>query len=359
MFSSSDNTIFSNDGLRVGYILLDVSLTIILINTKATSLLLYSDQNLVGSNLLLHVTPVFRSLFIYTLRDLTIQEGYTRWIQAENVQFCISRSSSLTYVLSIEPSTIQRQPIRKLDLTSNLTEVSHELRAPLFNIQSFLEFLYEYDSNLTRSQRLETLEIATAETERLGRVVTNMLDFSKLKNDSSQRYQLFNGSQILTHILKSNSVVAFNKRILLCSKTDAQRFDPTLLGSYDIVAQILTNLVTNALKFTYPYGTILLRVRVLRRIDLNNSWKKTIVRFSVLDSGIGIPRSETDVVFSRFSRSKKAPGSLVGTGLGLSLVQELLKVLDSNMCMSTYTRRGCHVGFDLLISDCYSKGDIS
>nr|BDA98523.1 two-component sensor kinase [Proteomonas sp. NEIS-1375] len=359
MFSRTDNTILSNNSLSIGYILLDVSFTIVLINSKATSLVVHSDKNLVGSNLLLHMSPLFRSLFLYTLVDLSTQDGYTKWIQSEDVRFRISRPSSDAYVLSIEPSNVQKQTTQKFDLTPNITGVSHELRAPLFNIQSFLEFLYEYDSNLTSSQRLEILEIATAETERLGRVVTNMLDFSKLKNDFSQKSQIFSGSQILTHILKSNSVVAFNKRILLCNKIDTRRLDLPLVGSYDIVAQILTNFVTNALKFTYPYGTILLRIRVLRCIDLTHYWGKTIVRFSVLDSGIGIPQSETDVIFSQFSRAKKAPSSLVGTGLGLSLVRELLNVLDSNLCMSTYSKKGCHVGFDLLVSDSYDRSDIS
>ena len=345
------DNILTNEPSEVGKVLLDRKLTIILYNLEATIVNSKFVSNVLGSSLLLHLDPHFRIKIIHEFVELRSQVRKAIWIRHGNIDFRLFLVKRIVlsdiYILSIKSYTGTITGTTKTHVPEDLSGVSHELRAPLFNIQSFLEFLYEYDMELTQTQRLEFLEIATSETERLRRVVTNMLDFSRLKNHPVQNRTIFKVTQPFINTLRIHCVMASNKRLIVSQKIDVRSDKSFLVGSYDVVVQVLTNLVTNALKFTYPYGSVLLRGKHLQTISIHKSRSTPIVRFSVIDEGIGINPFETETIFTPFSRGDTTRNSLVGTGLGLPLAHELLKLLSSSISLSTYPGKGSHIFFDL------------
>lgn len=346
----TDN-ILTNDTSEVGKVLLDRKLTIVLYNLDVSLVSSGFVSSVLGSSLLLHLDPHFRIKIIHEFAELRSQLRKGIWIRCGHIDFRLflvkKAALSEMYILSIKPHAGTTPGITKTHVPEDLSGVSHELRAPLFNIQSFLEFLYEYDMELTQTQRLEFLEIATSETERLRRVVTNMLDFSKLKNHPIQKKSLFKVTQPFINTLQVHCVMASNKRLIVSQKVDVRSDKSFLVGSYDVVVQVLTNLVTNALKFTYPYGSVLLRGKQLQTIGIHKSRSNSIVRFSVIDEGIGINPFKTETIFTPFSRGDTTRNSLVGTGLGLPLAHELLKLLSSSIVLVTYPGKGSHIFFDL------------
>lgn len=354
----ADN-ILTNAPSEVGKVLLDRKLTIVLYDLDAGLISSGFGSNVLGSSLLLHLDPHFRIKIIHEFAELRSQLRKAIWIRCGHIDFCLflvkKTILSDIYILSIKPYAGITTGTTKTHVPEDLSGVSHELRAPLFNIQSFLEFLYEYDTELTQTQRLEFLEIATSETERLRRVVTNMLDLSKLKNHPSQNRSIFKVTQPFINTLRVHCVMASNKRLIVSQKVDVGSDTSFLVGSYDVVVQVLTNLVTNALKFTYPYGAVLLRGKQLQTIGIHRSRSNSIVRFSVIDEGIGINPFKTEKVFTPFSRGDTTRNSLVGTGLGLPLAHELLKLLSSSIALVSYPEKGSHIFFDL---DTITKDDI-
>src|SRR6056300_1520198 len=112
--------------------------------------------------------------------------------------------------------------------------LSHEIRSPLVNIKSFLETLYEYHFQLTDAQRLEFLQLA------------------KLNSNPTPRFQSFCIEDLLNQLLKSYDITTLVKEIILHHK--CQKILPKSLGNQDLILQVLVNLLTNSIKFTYPKG---------------------------------------------------------------------------------------------------------
>ncbi|MEO1670392.1 MAG: histidine kinase dimerization/phospho-acceptor domain-containing protein, partial [Cyanobacteria bacterium J06631_2] len=138
-----------------------------------------------------------------------------------------------------------------------ISNVSHELRTPLFNIKSFIETLSEYGEDLTHVQRREFLDTANHETDRLTRLVNDVLDLSRL--ESSRTYDLSEVylSQPIEQTLRTCQLNAKDQGIKLYQEIEAEL--PGVVGNYDLLLQVLTNLVGNSLKFTNDGGKVTVR----------------------------------------------------------------------------------------------------
>jgi two-component system, OmpR family, sensor histidine kinase NblS len=202
-----------------------------------------------------------------------------------------------------------------------ISNVSHELRTPLFNIKSFIETLAEYGEDLTEKERKEFLETANHETDRLTRLVNDVLDLSRL--ESSRIYQLepVDIIQPIEQTLRTYQLNAKDKNIQLSHQIDQDL--PSVLGHYDLLLQVLTNLVGNSLKFTLSGGKVSIRSYKIK--DKSNQ-KQPIekVRIEIADTGIGIDKEDQNAIFERFFRVENRVHTLEGTGLGLSIVKNII-----------------------------------
>jgi two-component system, OmpR family, sensor histidine kinase NblS len=229
-----------------------------------------------------------------------------------------------------------------------ISNVSHELRTPLFNIKSFIETLHEYGNELSEEQKSEFLDTANRETDRLTRLVNDVLDLSRLESGRTYRFESVEFSPLFEQVLRTYKLNAKDKGVELLSEV---RLDlPRVWGNYDLLLQVFSNLVGNALKFTNAGGAVTMRAYVSH--DQNTNAPSQIVervRVEVSDNGIGIDAQDQQRIFDRFFRVENRVHTLEGTGLGLSIVQNIIEKHHSTIHLKSEVGVGTTFWFDLSI----------
>jgi two-component system sensor histidine kinase NblS len=207
-----------------------------------------------------------------------------------------------------------------------ISNVSHELRTPLFNIKSYVETLHDMWDQLNDDQRQEFLFTANAETDRLTRLVNDVLDLSRLESDRVWSFEPMELDTAIEQTLRSYRLNAQDKGVSL--ELDLSADLPRVRGNYDMMLQVFDNLVGNALKFTPPGGMVQLRAYPwpdtcpVQQSD--NCSPLPRIRVEIADSGSGIGEDDCRQVFERFFRVENAVHTEAGTGLGLSIVRGIL-----------------------------------
>jgi two-component system sensor histidine kinase NblS len=226
-----------------------------------------------------------------------------------------------------------------------ISNVSHELRTPLFNIKSFIETLSEYGEDLTHVQRREFLDTANHETDRLTRLVNDVLDLSRL--ESSRTYDLSEVylSQPIEQTLRTCQLNAKDKGIELYQEIETDL--PPVLGNYDLLLQVLTNLVGNSLKFTNAGGKV--TVCAYQTKAESNTLNQSAVKIEIVDTGIGISAEDKEAIFERFFRVENRVHTLEGTGLGLSIVRNIIEKHNSRVYIDSEVGVGTSFWFELPI----------
>ncbi len=197
--------------------------------------------------------------------------------------------------------------------TMFFSNVSHEFRTPLTLITGPLEEALA-DTALSAEAR-ERLELAQRNTLRLQKLVNNLLDFSRIEAGRVQG--IFEPVDLveLTEDLVSSFRSTFEKAGLALNVRAAGPVDPVYVDR-DMWEKIVLNLLSNAFKYTLRGG-----------VEVTLAPSPGEVRLVIEDTGVGIPAGELPKIFQRFQRVEGAPGrSIEGTGIGLALVQELVKL---------------------------------
>jgi len=188
--------------------------------------------------------------------------------------------------------------------------VSHELRTPLTSIRGYLELLLGEEAGLSEQGR-DFLAVVDRNSKRLLSLVTDLLFLAQADGDQFElNTASFHPRELVDEAVASAQPHAAAQQVALFARIEEV---PDVVGDRARLAQMLDNLVSNALKFTPPGGRV--EVRLLRDAD-----GSTV--FEVADTGIGIPKAEQDMLFERFFRSTTATKNFIsGTGLGLSIVK--------------------------------------
>jgi len=214
----------------------------------------------------------------------------------------------------------------KTDFVSN---VSHELKTPLTSIRMFVETL-RLKRYRNESEASEYLDILQEETERLTRLVNSVLDFSRMER-SKKRFQF--EEENLAQIV-SETVETFKHHLPEdedCSITVEIEETPTLKLDKDAIANVLLNLLNNALKYSKPPKEI--------RVTLSQT-KESVV-LSVSDNGVGIPKREQKKIFRRFYRvSDILSREVEGSGLGLAIVKYIVDAHGASISVDSKVNRG-------------------
>ncbi len=223
-----------------------------------------------------------------------------------------------------------------------ISNVSHELRTPLFNIKSFIETLHEYGEDLSEEERKEFLDTANRETDRLTRLVNDVLDLSKLESSRVYNFEAVEMFQAIDQTLRTHRLNARDKGIEIIQEIEPQL--PPILGNYDLLLQVFTNLVGNALKFTHSGDQIAIRTYVI-----DKTATPPLVRVEISDTGIGIAPADQGAIFERFFRVENRVHTLEGTGLGLSIVRNIMDKHHSQINLISEEGVGTTFWFDLQV----------
>ncbi|NRB07584.1 MAG: HAMP domain-containing protein [Richelia sp.] len=315
-----------------GAVLIDNNMQVILVNPTARYIFAWETINVVGENILDHLpstvqTEITRPLYKMASGDCESAEFRIQLSEPANRTIRIL----VTTVINIQRESIKGIAMTVQDITREvelneaksqfISNVSHELRTPLFNIKSFIETLHDYGEDLGIEERQEFLETVNHETDRLTRLVNDVLDLSKLESGRSYNLHRVDLTQAIEQTLRTYQLNAKDKGIKLIQ--DASTDLPPVVGHYDLLLQVLANLVGNALKFTKAGGKVALRA--YKTIHRSSTEQISQVRVEISDTGIGIGSEDQQAIFDRFFRVENRVHTLEGTGLGLSIVRNIIE----------------------------------
>ena len=203
-----------------------------------------------------------------------------------------------------------------------LGNVSHDLKTPLTSIQGYSQAILDGAAENPK----EAAQIIYEEASRLDRLVVELTDLVQLEAGRlSLKQETIDISQLAEGVVQSLQVLAGNQGIRLESSSEAA---PLISGDGDRLAQVLMNLIGNALKFTETGGV----VRVVTKSQGQG------VTVAIHDTGIGISAEELPRVFERFYQVDKARGPRRGTGLGLAIAQEIVEAHGGKITVSSRGR---------------------
>ena len=240
-----------------------------------------------------------------------------------------------------------------------ISNVSHELRTPLFNIKSYVETLHDLGDQLTEEEKKEFLGVANDETDRLTRLVNDVLDLSRLESGRTVQFETMNLRPAMEQTLRTYRLNADDKSVEL--ELDVSPDLPDVLGNWDLLLQVFDNLVGNALKFSRPGGLLSMRAyawpdtcRVEAPISTMTEGPTCALtsplprlRVEIADTGYGISAQDQERIFDRFYRVENAVHTEVGTGLGLSIVRGILDKHGAQVFMVSELDVGTTFWFEL------------
>ncbi|WP_281322612.1 tetratricopeptide repeat-containing hybrid sensor histidine kinase/response regulator [Flavobacterium aestivum] len=220
-----------------------------------------------------------------------------------------------------------------------LSTVSHELRTPLNAINGIAHLLLEENPKKSQMHYLTSLKFSG---NYLTTFINDILEINKIDSNKLEiEYINFNLKQLLGDIqnsLKEIATINNNKFIL---KIDPE-VPENLIGDPTKLSQIFMNLINNALKFTNN-GTISV---ITKLVSYQND--NAVIHFQIVDTGIGIPEDKLETVFESFSQgSIEINRKFGGTGLGLTIVKKLVKILGGEIKLKSEVGEGTTFSFDL------------
>jgi len=218
-----------------------------------------------------------------------------------------------------------------------LANMSHEIRTPLNAIIGFVDLLAEDEKNDTKKNYLTTIQKSG---DMLLNLINDVLDFSKIDSGKLDiNNEIFTLNELIDLIVTLYTPMVEKKSIKFKTsiKNDMLKY---MNSDFLRIKQILTNLISNAIKFTAEDGEITLSLEMQK----NN----TMIRFSVIDTGIGIASENHDKIFELFSQAETTTTkNFGGTGLGLSICSKLVTLLGGNISIKSELGKGSSFYVDL------------
>ncbi|MBD2137061.1 PAS domain-containing protein [Anabaena sp. FACHB-1237] len=342
-----------------GAVLIDNNMQVVLVNPTARRIFGWEATEVIGDNILHNLPQTVQMEITRTLYEMANNE-------CESAEFRIPLNKPsdtygehsdrtvrilLTTVLDLQRESIKGIAITVQDITREvelneaksqfISNISHELRTPLFNIKTYIETLHDYAEDLSLEERKDFLQTVNNETDRLTRLVNDVLDLSKLESGKTYNFDKVDLSQAIEQTLRTYQLNAKEKEIELLQELTANL--PLILGNYDLLLQVFGNLIGNALKFTPAGGKV-----VIRAYQLNSSSRQAgKVRIEISDTGIGIAPEDQEAIFDRFFRVENRVHTLEGTGLGLSIVRNIIDRHHSQVNLVSEVGIGTTFWFDL------------
>ena len=210
-----------------------------------------------------------------------------------------------------------------------LSQVTHELKAPLHTIVTFVEEIAEND-NLTPVERREFCNTLNSETHRMALLISNLFQLSRIQlGNLSVRFAFLKPASLIRDQAESLRMQA--ESIGQTLRVQVPDNLPAILGDKDLLGVTFTNLISNAIKYTPEMGQISVLVAA----------EDSGITIDVQDTGIGIPEEELELVFDRFHRSgQEEVQEKPGSGLGLSLVKEIVEVHGGKVSVTSEVGKG-------------------
>ena len=218
-----------------------------------------------------------------------------------------------------------------------VSTVSHELRTPLTSIRSFTEILHD-NPDLEVAERARFLSIVIKETERLTRLINQILDVSKLESGRAEWHEsLVDMREVIEDTVAATSQLFKERDVRLVKRLPEAV--PKVLADLDRVVQVVLNLLSNAVKFIEP-GRGLVEIALIE--------EHGFLRVDVRDNGPGIRIEDQEVIFDKFRQAGDTlTGKPQGSGLGLHISRRIIEHCGGRMWVSSRPGEGACFSFTL------------
>lgn len=239
-----------------------------------------------------------------------------------------------------------------------LSNVSHELRTPLTSIRSFTEIMLDDEMVLSDEERDEFLNIVSSQADRLTRLISDLLDLSKIEaGEFHLQREPLEVEGLVDRVVGTLRNLAMEKGVELTTTLEPDL--PLIYGDVDRLSQVLTNLIDNALKFTPAEGSVSVHARVsaerARREDDRFSGVESdtpavneYVVFEVRDTGVGIAPTDQRKIFEKFGQVGNVLTSKPqGTGLGLAISGNIMAQHEGAIWVESAPEEGSTFAFSV------------
>jgi signal transduction histidine kinase/CheY-like chemotaxis protein/HPt (histidine-containing phosphotransfer) domain-containing protein len=220
-----------------------------------------------------------------------------------------------------------------------LATMSHEIRTPLNGIIPLLDILLDSELSDFQKDYLSTAHISAIQMQKL---IDDLLDYSKVEAGKlTVETRGLKIQRILTAVNSSYQQAAMKKNISIAVEVH-KNVSPLLRGDPTRLRQVLSNLLSNAIKFSSS-GTIKLIAKKLK--DYPN---KEVIRFEIIDQGIGLDRETSDNIFLPFTQEDgSSTRKFGGTGLGLAISKKIVELMNGTIAVESVKGKGSNFYFDL------------
>jgi PAS domain S-box-containing protein len=316
------------------------------VNPVAVSTMGFSEEELIGMHYLDLVRNDWREaayeFYTAQVRDrvpstyfqfpATTRDGRTVWL-GQNLQILFGEEGFLGAQAVARDITRQREVARMKD--EFLSVVSHELRTPLTAIRGSLGLLASGRMGRLEERGQRMLEIAAQNSDRLVRLINDLLDIEKIESGKEgMKREEVNLARLVGEVLESMQPLAESAGV----KLDAAAASTPIVADPDRILQVLTNLVSNAVKFSSPGGIVSVRAEA----------REDDVLVSVRDEGRGIPGDKLESVFERFQQVDSSDArEKGGTGLGLPIARSIVQQHGGRLWVESELGKGSTFSFTL------------
>ncbi len=261
----------------------------------------------------------------------------------ENIEFVVRLADHAA--VAIQNARLFQQVQRANEAkTEFVSFVSHELKQPMTSMKGYTDLLMKGIGGPLNEDQMQFLTVIRSNVGRMDRLVQDLLDVSRIE---SGRLRL-EMSQVQPEEVVSESVRAFEQEITNKNQEIHIHMDaplPPVAGDRGRLIQVLTNLVSNACKYTPEKGEITIGVKPITAED------QALVQWSVQDTGIGMTKEELERLFTKYFRSDNPMvRSVQGTGLGLVITQSIIELHGGQIWVESEPNQGSTFSFTIPIA---------
>jgi len=274
-------------------------------------------------------------LMMGTHQDITARKVGEEELLATNLQLEVATMQAREMTLAAELASIAKSEF--------LANMSHEIRTPMNGVIGMTSLLMDTDLDADQRRYAEAVQ---ASGEALLSLINDILDFSKIEAGKLELEQAdFDLEQLLGDASATLALKAHEKDLEFVLDLDPQ-VPVQLRGDRGRVRQVLTNLAGNAVKFTHE-GEVAIKVALVERGDHD-----VLLRFSVRDTGIGIPAGKQDLLFHQFTQvDASTTRKYGGTGLGLAIAKQLVELMEGEIGVISDEGQGSEFWFTIRLPE--------
>ncbi|BAZ51567.1 two-component hybrid sensor and regulator [Nostoc sp. NIES-4103] len=284
-----------------------------------------------------HVEAALSGHIVTYENEIVLKDGISRSVNVTYIPH-VDEQKTVKGFFSLASDISDRKAIERMK-DEFISVVSHELRTPLTSLHSALKILATGRLGTLSADGQQMLAIADENTERLVRLVNNVLDLQRIESGKfTMEKQACNAADLMIQATEAMQPMAQQHGVTLATKP----INIQIWVDSDYIVQALTNLLSNAIKFSSPGGSVSLTVELLQQSQ---------VLFCVHDEGQGIPHGKLESIFERFQQVDSSDSRKKGgTGLGLAICRKIIEQHEGKIWAESTLGKGSSFCFTLPVS---------